>query len=258
MYKKKAPYRKKAPMRRTKRSYGAKRSYGGGSKPYDGQNVIVSSYMEVQTSQKTTDAGKHANGGFVGYSIPCNPNNCLVKYVATPKGTDENGIASNGHLTAGAVQADNAVISSGGKVSFTRLDQLSVLYRQFRINSFTIKVTVDRHCGLDNPLMICSDRLDDSAPTLPRHLLDQAHKTKVLTEADRTMTYTWVSKTPREKEFHMLQDRSLTDIVYLKVFQEIEPNATTVCKHRIEITASVSLKDSASAAIAGTYIPQGN
>jgi len=232
----------------------AKRSYGA-AKPYDGQNVIVSSYFEVQASQKNKPQGAHVNGGFIGYSVPCNPNNCTVKSIATAKTTNESGApAVPGHLQGSLFQADNSVMASGGKVTFARLDQLQTLYRQFRINSFTVKVTVDLSCGLDNPLMMCTDRLDDSAPTQAPQLLNQAHKTKIMTASDRTMTYTWVAKTPREKEFHMLQDKSLNDIVYIKVLQELEPDETKLCKHRIEITASVTLKDSAPGALAASYV----
>ena len=252
-FKRKAPYRKKAPMRRTKRSFGAKRSYA--AKPYDGQNVIVSSYFEVQASQKTPPPGSHCNGGFIGYSIPCNPNNCTVKASATPKTTTELGVSSTpGHLVGMMFQADNTTLASGGVVDFPRLAQLQQLYRQFRINSVTVKVTVDLSCGLQNPLMICTDRLDDSPPYQAPSMLNQAHKTKILTASDRTMTYTWVAKTPREKEFHMLQDKSLSDIVYIKVLQELEPDEGKLCKHRVEITASVSLKDSAAGGIPASYL----
>ena len=77
--------------------------------------------------------------------------------------------------------------------------------------------------------------------------MSQAYKAKVLTEAGRTMAYGWTAKTTDEKEFHTMSDKT-ADLraQYLKVLQEVENNPGGICKHRIEVICSVTLRDSKS------------
>jgi hypothetical protein len=81
--------------------------------------------------------------------------------------------------------------------------------------------------------------------------MSQAHKSKILTEADRTMVYGWKPKTVQDKEWYptsAIDGISDADSHFIKVLQDIEKKdaatAARSLKHRIEVTASVSLKDS--------------
>ena len=157
------------------------------------------------------------------------------------------GVANGtGTVLANLTDANNANINiAGGELSFSRLANFLTLYRQNRINSVKIHVTVDRECGLDNPLLMLQDRGDSNPIVSVGQAMSQAHKAKVLTEADRTMSYGWTAKTSDEKEFHTINDQ-VNDVraQYLKVIQEQEPKTAGKCKHRIEVICSVTLRDS--------------
>ena len=143
--------------------------------------------------------------------------------------------------------AANVEIADGGELSFNRLTNFLTLYRQYCINSVKINVTVDRECGLDNALIMLQDKGESTPCVSVGEAMSQAHKAKVLTEADCTMSYGWTAKTTDEKEFHTISD-TINDVraQYLKVLQEVEPKTSGKCKHRIEVICSVTLCDSKS------------
>ena len=152
-----------------------------------------------------------------------------------------------GTVLVNMTDATNAEIADGGELSFNRLTNVLTLYRQYRVNSVKINVTVDRECGLDNALIMLQDKGESTPCVSVGSAMSQAHKAKVLTEADRTMSYGWTAKTSDEKEFHTINDK-INDVraQYLKVLQEVEPKLAGKCKHRIEVICSVTLRDSKS------------
>ena len=200
----------------------------------DSMNMIVTSYLEATIAQPD-DAT--ALGGTFGYSLKCDPIDMAIKRSGS----------SAGSIIVGLQDAANAEIADGGLLTFSRLSNFLTLYRQYRLNSVKINVTVDRECGLDNALIMLQDKGESSPVTQVGVAMSQAHKAKVLTEADRTMSYGWTAKTTDEKEFHTINDKiNPLRAQYLKVLQEVEPKVGGKCKHRIEVICSVTLRDSKS------------
>ena len=157
--------------------------------------------------------------------------------------------ASDAATGAFVVIAANQPMGDGALLTFNRLTAFLHLYRQYRVNSVKINVTVDKECGLDTALIMLQDK-GDGTPCISVGLaMGQAHKAKVLTTADRTMSYGWTAKTTDEKEYHTLSD-TISDnrAQYLKILQEAEPKAGGKCKHRVEVICSVTLRDSKAAA----------
>ena len=142
----------------------------------------------------------------------------------------------------------NTVIADGAHVQFSRLDLFKNLYRQYKINSITAKITTSRGLGLDNPLICLTYRGDATPVTTVGTCMNQAHKSKCLTESDRSMQYGWKPSTAQEWEYHMVSDASSAsgNNHWIKILQECEAVNGGALKHKIELTASVTFKDSKS------------
>lgn len=227
----------KAPAAKRARSSTPRNALG------DSTTVLLSAYVEVDATQAAGATGK---GGVVGYSIKCDP-------VGAKFGVSAGSIPQDGLLQVKARDASNVQIiapdgQAAGNIAFPRMTTIQALYRQYRVNSVSCKVTTDRHCGLDNPLIALNDKGAQTAVTSVGVAMSQAHRSKVLTEADRTMQYGWKPKTAQEREFHMIADGIQDDNAqFIKILQELEPNASNAevtCKHRIELSMSITLKDS--------------
>ena len=223
------PARKRAA---SKPSYG-KRTYPyKSSVPSDGQKLMVSTYFEIEATQPSADA----NGGTLGYSIQLDPTNCLLTSVSTGNG-----------MTVSKRDGTNAVIADGSSLTFGRLAEFQKLYRQFRVDSCSIKITTDRICGLDNPLICLTDRGDATPCSTVGTAMTQAHKSTILTESSRTMNYGWKPSTPEEREYCMItQGIGVHNQNYIKVLQEVETKSDAVLKHKVELMFTVTLKDSKS------------
>lgn len=229
-YKRKTPYSRKAIAKKPRNMpYRRPLANISNKSNYDGQTVLVSAYFETGITTPGT------NGGIIAWSLKLDPTAMALSL--TPVGNS---------VTVAAQNADNvAMTASAGNTSiqFPRLTALQAMYRQFRINSAKIKVTVDRNAGLDNPVICLTDNGDGTPVTTVGHAMSQAHKAKTLTEAYRTADYGWSATSAQDKEFHMISDGiSESNAVWLKVLQEYEAGAT--CKQRIEVSISVTLKDS--------------
>ena len=203
--------------------------------PADGQNLLVSSYFEVDATQ----AAANAQGGVMGYSIKVDPLDAKIVHGSNP--------SPGGAPIAMAVKdGDNGALTNG-TLSFSRLDAFTSLFRQYKVNSITVKVTTDRECGLDNPIIMLTDRGSSAAVTSVATAKAQAHKSLICTESRRTMQYGWKPHTTEDREYHMVSDKWADGkCYYIKVLQELEGKLNGVCKHRVEIVASVTLKDSKS------------
>ena len=200
----------------------------------DVMRMKLSTYIEFAAEQLNDPTAK---GGVAGYSIKCDPANLTVRVA--------NQVQAGGTLGAGRVNpATNAAIPESQHVLMDRFEKFKTLYRQFRVDGATLKVTTDRHCGLDNPLLMLQDT-DDGTPRVDvAQAYSQAHKSAIMTESNRTAFYSFRPTTTEQKEFHSISDGVANKPQYLKVIQELEPNAGTVCKHRIELTMQVTVKDS--------------
>lgn len=234
-YKKKARRSTRAPVKSRKvakytRRPQARRAMG------DGMNLVVSSYVEIAAQQNGDASGQ---GGVMGYSLKVDPSNMEVRTASqTP--------SASAALAVGRITPATGLAVADGKVDIDRFNRFKPLYRQMRVNSCTLKVTTDRLCGLDNPLLMSMDR-DESTPIVDvGQAYAQAHKSVIMTESNRTAYYKWTPSTAEEREFHMISDGVSNCATFIKVLQELEPNNTaqTICKHRVEIQMSVSLKDS--------------
>ena len=156
-----------------------------------------------------------------------------------------NQVQVGGTLGAGRMNpATNAPIADSQRVSMDRFEKFKTLYRQFRVDSVSLKITTDRHCGLDNPLLMLQDA-DEPAPCVDvQQAYSQAHKYAIMTESNRTAYYSFRPTTAEQREFHTIGDGVANKPQYLKVLQELEKNQGSVCKHRIEVTMQVTMTDS--------------
>jgi len=72
-----------------------------------------------------------------------------------------------------------------------------------------------------------------------------AHKCYTMTESRRTAKYGWKPSTSQEREYYNTNDElSASNSNFIKVFQEIEPKSEGICKHRVNVVMSITLKDS--------------
>ena len=220
---------RRAPM---KSAYKKRSTYA--PKDSDSMNLLCTSYFEVATSQNVDPA--LALGGTFGYSLKCDP---VQMAIVSDKTGSTLGVETS--------NASNTVMADGAFLPFERLASFLTLYRQYKVNSVRINVTVDRESGLDNAIIMLQDKGNGIPITQVGIAMSQAHKSKVMTESDRTMSYGWTPKTADEKEFHTINDTiSNVRAQYIKVLQQIEAKAGGKSKHRIEVIASVTLRDSKS------------
>lgn len=209
-------------------------------KYFDGQNILVSQYFEITLTQPV--AGE---ANVLAYAVACDPNNCRLTLAEAGNCT----VQSDGGVTIPSGTAfANGVKSSD--LAFQRFTQFKGIFRQYKVNKVGIQVTVDRECGLDNPVIF----LTDKGEAIPKPVtsittaMNQGHKAYVLTEAKRQVRYGWRPSTVNEKQYHMLHDAVPTeDMTTLKVLQDIEGKADAngaKCKHQVVVTMLCSLKDS--------------
>ena len=199
----------------------------------DGMRMVCSTYIEVQASQP--DNAAQVKGGILGYSIKCDPTALNVELGAqVPPGGLMEVLRMNPALGVAATDP----------VRMDRFEKFKSLYRQMRVDSVSLKITTDRHCGLDNPVLMLQDS-NVSAPCVDiNQAYAQAHKSATMTEANRTTYYSYRPTTPQQREFHMIGDGVASEAQYLKILQELEPAVGAICKHRIEATFHITLKDS--------------
>lgn len=233
-----APAKRRAPAR-----YAApRRALSTSTNTRDMCTEICSSYFEVWGQQSPT-----GQAGTMAYSLKVDPINCKLVLGSSQNMTDPQNPVN--HLSVTAHDgADAAITSDTTNIAFSRLNVLKDLYRQMRVNSISIRVTADRGCGLDNPMIALTDKGDKACVVQVGAAMGQAHRSKVLTESDRTLSYGWKPRVSADYDWHMISDElGQSDSTYLKVLQELEKKVEAggaTCKHRVEITISVSLKDS--------------
>ena len=148
---------------------------------------------------------------------------------------------------AGTISASDgsSAIADESHLSFPKLLKFGDIYRQYRIDYVKINITTDRECGLDNPVIMLTDKGDGAPLTSVASAMTQAHKEAILTESKRTCSYGWKPSTAQEREYHFVgQDLALSEKNVIKVLQDVEPKANGVCKHRVSVIAQITLKDS--------------
>lgn len=222
----------------TKKSKGSKKTY------FDGQNILVSQYFEVTLKQPSVGMA----GGVLAYSIACDPNNCRLTLAEAGNNLigSEGGVVISNDITAAGGAFANGIKSKD--LEFQRFNQFKGIFRQYKVNKVGVQVTVDRGCGLDNPVIFLTDK-GEAIPkpvTSVTTAMNQGHKAYVLTEAKRQVRYGWRPSTTDEKQYHMLHDAiDVNDMTTLKVLQDIEVGAAdSVCKHQVVVTMLCSMKDS--------------
>lgn len=201
--------------------------------PSDGQKLLLNNYFEVVLSQ-----GANGNGGVMGYSLHCDPSDMKLKL-----DTSDN---------AGTISASNgtAAIADESKLSFPKLLKFGDIYRQYKVDYVKVNITTDRECGLDNPVIMLTDKGNEIPVTNVALAMTQAHKEAILTESKRTCAYGWKPSTTSEREYHMLgDDLALGEKNVIKILQDLEPKVNGVCKHRVTVIAQVTLKDSKGVAL---------
>ena len=175
----------------------AKRTRWASTAIRDSMKLTVSSYIEIQAQQP--DQADNAKGGVVGYSIKCDPSNLQVEIGAQvpPGGT---------MLVNRMNPATGVAYPVGERVSLDRYERFKSLYRAFRVDSVSLKVTTDRHCGIDNALIGLQDQ-NVSTPCVDiNQAMAQAHKSTVMTEANRTTYYSYKPTSAQQREFHRMSD----------------------------------------------------
>lgn len=203
---------------------------------FDGQRLLINAYFEVVFTQPSMLGTVPS---IMAYAITCDPNNCVLKLAST-----------GDNCTITATDGVNAV-ADGAVLSFDRFTTFKNLYRQYCINSVKVNITTDRECGLDNPLLMLTDKGEATVTpeTTVARVMAQAHKSAILTESRRTAQYGWTAKTTQEKEWQMLHSSiPAPDLTSLKILQEVEGKADGVCKHRVQLSMVAVLKDSKSSA----------
>lgn len=242
------PLMRKPPSRKRTAPY-KRRGYGSiaraparrTSRMTDGTSMLITTYFELTNLQPAVGASTK-----LAYSIKCDPRNCTLAL-------DGNAVAANAVGTSVTNGTDTLVVTPGatsGDLAFTRFAQFAPLYGQYKLNSVSISTDVSRECGLDNPVGYRTDKEIATPIANTADLMASAHKQYTMTEAKRTSKYGWKPGTTADKEYrNMSQELSNSDAHWLKVFQEIEPHNSGICKHRVTVTMSVSLKDSRSAAV---------
>jgi len=214
----KKTYRRKAPIRRA---------------PIDGQNILVNAYFEAKQALV-------AGESVMSYAICIDPKSPLVTKLGTL--TLHDGGDANAQLGG----------ASNNEMVLPKWTTFSGLFNQYRINGATIKVRVDGECGLENAVITCNDKGNESAITNMRQALTGAHKSHSMTVSRRELSY-GVKSSGQDLDFYSTNDN--VGIVsrekrYIKVFQKLPPNTAAagepakVCEHQVQVLLSLTLKDS--------------
>lgn len=193
---------------------------------FDGRTMLISAYAEVEH----TGAGARN----MAYAVCCDPNGLYIKGTrATGNTLNDNGLK----VQDGAGNYKSVT----EKIPQLLFDREKSMWRLYRLNKITIKVTVDKACQ-DNPLTFLCDKGNSNPPSNYAEVMSQAHKSHIITDSRRQVQYGKVSNGTQEKEWvTSIED---ADLNHIKVFQQLESAGT--CIHRIEIMMNVSFKDSIS------------
>jgi hypothetical protein len=205
--------------------------------PRDGTNILCTSYFEVSYCQEGV-----ATAGKLSYSLKIAPQGLVLKLSEAPK-------ANNATLGLFANKGDNAALMTApdlsGNVPLTRFGEFAGIYKQYKINSCKISVIVDRDQGLENPICFTSSKNNDIVHADIGAVVGGPHKQYTMTESRRTANYGWAAKTTEDKHYHMSGDAlDKEDAHFIKVFQEIDPKANSLAKHRVSVSLNITMKDS--------------
>jgi hypothetical protein len=75
-------------------------------------------------------------------------------------------------------------------------------------------------------------------------VMTQPHKEALLTENRRTCSYGWKPSSAQEREFRLFANtHNIMENFQTSVVQDVDGKASSTCKHRISITAGITLKD---------------
>jgi hypothetical protein len=75
-------------------------------------------------------------------------------------------------------------------------------------------------------------------------LLVNSFKLSKKRETKRTCSYGWKPSSAQEREFRLFANtHNIMDDTCLKILQDVDGKASSTCKHRISITAGITLKD---------------
>jgi len=203
--------------------------------PKDGTNLLCTAYFEIQNKQMAATAGK------LSYSLKIAPEGLVLTNHSAAVALGGDGISAN--------KGDNSILiaaaATSGEIPLTRFGDFANIYRQYRINSCSVSVIVDRDCGLDNPICFSSAKNSSAPHTDMGTIVGGAHKQYTMTESRRAAQYGWTARQSEDKEFRMssatLAD---ADAQFIKVFQEVEPKTDGLCKHRVSVSLNLTLKDS--------------
>lgn len=203
---------------------------------WDGTTILCQTYFELTLKQAASDTNPV---GKMAYSIKCDPRTCtlLLPQVAVALNAAQGLSVDKGDGTA-------LMEAASGNLAFSRYATFAPLYGQYKINSVKINVDVDRECGLDNPVCFSCDKAIAAPSANMSEVMASAHKQHTMTESRRTAKYGFTPKGQDKDWRNTNQDLHNNDSNYLKVYQEVEPKNQGICKHRVTVLMSVTLKDS--------------
>lgn len=232
-----APAKRRAPAKKT---YAKKTMYKAKSvsrpRNYDGMSGICSAYFEV------TQKNDQGIANPLSYVIACDANKPEVTLLNPAVAAGATGLSTD----KGDGNTLIAVGTSSADMHLAKYVNLSTNYLQYKINSVSVKVLVDKHC-LDNQCCFSTDRGDDTPIQNMREQMAGAGKRFTPTEARREFNYGWKASTAQEKEW-ITTNSSLAakDTNHIKVFQALEKAGVggQECTHRVSVLVSYSLKDS--------------
>lgn len=201
------------------------------SKPRDGQNLIVNAYFEARKELTATE-------GHMSYSINIDPKQGLVTKGASVLAYDGG--------------ADGGQPLQNDKLSYLMYNKMSDIFNQYRINGANIRVRVDGKCGLEHPVICSTDKGDGAPVTTMGSAVTGAHKAFSMSASKREIKY-GCKNTGQDKDYLSTaanQNQDASAIKYLKVFQKLPKAeaaeagaAAQVCEHQIQVTLSLTLKD---------------
>jgi len=238
-YKKKTAttYKKKAPARKRQ--------------TFDGRTLLANAYFEVNQTGNDERA--------IAYAIRCDPNELRV--MGTRAGA--NLATTDGlkvHDGTGKADGSGTFYAEGTKLPCLMYDREKTMWRLYRVNSITVKITVDAKCK-DNPVVCLQDYGDfgagaggaDMVPASYANCMAQPHKSHIITDSRRVITYGHKCSTAEERDWvTSLQSNKTT---FIKIFQQLEPEKLqshdgntlvpiqSTCVHRVEVLFNMSFKD---------------
>lgn len=220
---KKRVYKRKAPMK------------SKSMVPRDGTNLLCTAYFEIQNQQTAAVPGK------LSYSLKLAPEGLVLTNNSACVGLGADGVSAN--------KGDNSILianaSTTGEVPLTRFSDFASIYRQYRINSASVSVIVDRDGGLENPICFSCSKASPTPHADMGTIVGGAHKQYTMTESRRTAKYGFTARATEDKEFRMSSATlAEADAQFIKIFQECDAKANSVMKHRVSVSLNLTLKDS--------------